>query len=78
MVKIFFKIQEENRKVPGAAVCGSRIREPLGTQSPKPFPGTFLPENFFFLLANLDSASKVKSWVHHTHPPPPGHGNFGF
>ena len=39
--------------------CGSRIlriREPLGTQSPKPFPGTFLPENlenfsqFFFFF----------------------------
>ena len=34
--------------VTGEYDCGSRIlciREPLGTQSPKLFPGTFLPEN---------------------------------
>ena len=44
------------------------IREPLGTQSQKLFPGTFLPENLesfsqkFFFLANLDSALKVGNW----------------
>ena len=58
-------------------ICGSRIlriREPLGTQSPKPFPGTFLPENlehFFLDLANLDSVSKVRNWFPPTPPPPP-------
>ena len=56
--------------------CGSRIqsiREPLGTQSPKPFPGTFLPKNFenfsqkkILFLANLDSASTPP----HQHPHP--------
>ena len=44
-----------------------RIREPLGTQSP--FPGTILPENFFFSKFGLS----IKSWKlgPPTFPPPP-------
>ena len=37
--------------------------KPLGTQSPKPFPGTFLPENF---------GLSIKSWkLVIANPPPP-------
>ena len=43
-------------------VCGSRIlREPLGTPSPKPFPGTFLAKN----LENFSEKKfglSIKSW----------------
>ena len=57
---------------------------PLGTQSRKPFPGTFLPENlenfsqnfFFFFLANMDS--KVGNWFHQPHPPTPKMGTLDF
>ena len=63
-------------------ICGSRIlrtREPLGTQSPKPFPGTFLPENlenflhfFFFLFQQIwTQHQKLEIWFPTPPPPPP-------
>ena len=38
----------------------------------------FAQNNFFFFLANLDSASKVESWFHQPPPPPPPHWTLEF
>ena len=55
------------------------ICEPLGTQSPKPFPSTFLPDIFFFFFFSKFGLS-IKIWKLVSMRPPPRtrHGNFGF